>query len=152
SLKFGFAFERLQFNEIARTFQNGNYSFPSLQGFLLNQPSSLQLTLPLGVGPSQEEGLRQSIFGGYIQDDWHWKRNLTINIGLRYEMATIPTDALDRVQLVRDFYGGTAVPVTQLWESNPTSKNFEPRIGFAWDPFSNGKTAIRGGFSIFDAL
>jgi hypothetical protein len=152
SLKFGFAFERLQFNELARTFQNGNYSFPSLQGFLTNTPTSLQLTLPLNLGPSQEEGLRQSLFGGYFQDDWHVRHNLTLNLGLRYEMVTVPTDALNRAMLVQNFYGGTAVHVNQLFESNPTVKNFEPRVGFAWDPFGHGKTAVRGGFGIFDAL
>src|SRR5216117_2681387 len=36
--------------------------------------------------------------------------------------------------------------------SNPTLRNFEPRFGFAWDPSGNGKTAVRGGFAIFDVL
>src|SRR6202011_1277261 len=39
-----------------------------------------------------------------------------------------------------------------LYFSNPTLHNFEPRIGFSWDPFKNGKSAVRGGFGMFDVL
>jgi hypothetical protein len=44
------------------------------------------------------------------------------------------------------------VHVGSFIKNNPTTKNFEPRIGFSWDPFKNGKTAVRAGFGIFDAL
>jgi hypothetical protein len=53
---------------------------------------------------------------------------------------------------LRSIYGPSTDLVNYFYTRNPTTKNFEPRVGFAWDPFHNGKTAVRGSFGIFDVL
>lgn len=149
SMKFGFAFENMEYNLQTFTRSNGFFNFPSLEGFLLNEPKSVSLLDP---AISQEAGNRQKLFGAYLQDDWRARSNLTLNLGVRYEPVTNPTESHDRFQLINDFYAGSAVPVGKLFATNPSLRNFEPRVGFSWDPFHNGKTAIRGGFGIFDVL
>src|SRR6185437_8964220 len=78
--------------------------------------------------------------------------NLTLNIGLRYEMATLPTEDNGKLSILRNISDPQPHLGEPFFLDNPTTKNFEPRVGFAWDPLSNGKTAVRGGFGIFDVL
>ena len=86
AIKFGFSFERDQQNTHYLNRIDGEFTFGSMYAFLTNQPVTF-LGSPSGA---TFEGLRQSIVGGYFQDDWKIRHNLTLNLGLRYEMATVP--------------------------------------------------------------
>jgi hypothetical protein len=148
SIKFGFAFERIQYNVEAKIRENGQFSFPSLQNFLLNEPTNVQLLSPFF--PVEEVAARQNLIGMYLQDSWRATHSLTLNLGLRYEFTSLPVDANNAFGVLPDLYTSTNTPVEHLWSKNPTLRNFEPRVGFSWDPFRDGKTALRGAFGIFD--
>jgi hypothetical protein len=148
SIKFGFATEYMQSNNIFHFFDNGNFSFGSLLNFLTNVPQSFNGNLPSSDSP---RNLRETLYAGYIQDDWHARPNLTFNLGLRYEMATVPTETHGKLATLRSMTD-TVSHLGNPYFNNPTLKNFEPRIGLAWDPFGTGKTSIRSGFALFDVL
>ena len=158
AIKFGFAFERMLSQATALTDPNGIWFFGDLPSFLTNAPTKFQGGIASSLTPRD---IRQNIIGGYVQDDWRAKPNLTLNLGLRYEMATVPTELHGKFVNLRQL--SDALPVCGVMVtgqcsgtgdlfSNPTLHNFEPRIGFAWDPFRNGKMAVRGGAGLFDVL
>jgi hypothetical protein len=146
SIKFGVSLERDLDNVLQYSTVGGQFHFGSLQGFLQNQPSSLSATLPQTVTPRH---YAQDIVGTYVQDDIRWRPNLTFNVGVRYEMSTVPTEANNKLSDMRN-PTDTAPHLGNPLFYNPTYRNFEPRVGFSWDPFREGKTSIRGGFGLFD--
>ena len=96
-------------------------------------------------------------WSGYMQDSWRWKSNLTLRGGLKWEYySPVKEDAnLAFLPVVnnRSFSEVLADPnatITfvngQMWK--PDRGNFGPTVGFNWDPFNDGKTSVRGGYSL----
>ena len=149
TIKFGVGVERDQLNETTATADYlGTFKFASMAAFLTNNPKSVVGSVPGLVSPRY---MRISIVGAYIQDDWRIRPRLTLNMGLRYEMSTVPTETKGKLTNLPTLDAGTP-NLGDPYFSNPTLNNFEPRVGFAWDPFGGGKTAVRGGFGMFDVL
>ncbi len=97
---------------------------------------------------------RQNWVNPYFQDDWKISKRLTLNLGVRYEWASNPTTVGDPVfVLPNGLAPGTSetsfVAAQHPFASNPNAKNIDPRIGLAWDPFGDHKTAILAGFGMF---
>jgi hypothetical protein len=106
---------------------------------------------------SDERGFRERDISGFFQDQWKVKSNFTLNYGLRYEWDGVPWVIRDQLTSATPeaLAGPAPINFVQVTRggSNPLYANdtrgFEPRIGFAWDPWKDGKTSIRGGFGYF---
>ena len=168
SLKFGVEVIR-NHTDLVNGNGNGSAGFGAIANWLQNEPFTVrEPTVPPFTAGNTKHYNRETIFGVYVQDDWKMKSNLTVNVGLRYEMATIPNEINGKFILLPTLWSdpgncsedinGLPIAATcsglanKVFDSNPTLHNFEPRVGFSWDPFKTGKTTIRAGFGMFDVL
>jgi Carboxypeptidase regulatory-like domain len=145
----------------------------AIADFLLGYFSGASVFQPAGFGVEGKVGNpRQFNFwylAPYIQDDWKVNRRLTLNLGLRYDYRTIPYESNDRMgwrdlsnprggllvadeNLVRTGIVGDQSYYRFAGRHNPADASkrvFAPRFGFAFRPFSDDKTVVRGGYGVF---
>lgn len=144
SLKFGGMARRYQLNANSPLISDGAYLFGGgVAGFLQGG----NLLLAPQPGTDFYRNIRQWLFGFFVQDDWKVNRKLTLNLGLRYEPISTPTEANGKDVNFRTFTDQNSSPAPYI--ENPSYKNFGPRVGFAYDPTGDGRWAIRGGFGVF---
>lgn len=165
--KFGAGLSFYQTNILYDFFGDGSFSFVgpyadggigtgnSFADFLLGIPQSLF------EGPNAANNLRSKSPYAFFQDEWRVRSNFTLTLGLRYEYSQPKLDTEGRTFSIIPGDQSTRFPNAPLGlvfpgdagaprGSNFSDKdNFAPRIGFAWDPWKDGKTSVRGGVGIF---
>jgi hypothetical protein len=142
SLKFGGEFRQALNNIFRRS--SGSFNFSSVAAFLGGAANSFSVTLG-----NQSSSVAQGALGFFAQDNWKLRPGLTLELGLRYEWNITPTERYDRfvvfdpesVSLLR-----VGTDIDEIYHQN--NKNFQPRLGFAWDPLNDGKTVVRGAYAI----
>jgi hypothetical protein len=144
-------FQRLQDNEDTASRHLGQATFTSLTTFLQGTVSTFQ------VVPSPNELGWRSLFGAwYAEDVIKLRHNLTIRAGIRHEFTTGWNEELGRA--ANYLVGSSGVLLTNpqvgnsVFSQNNAKLLFSPRIGVAWDPFGNGRTAVRAGFGTYYSL
>jgi hypothetical protein len=132
--------------EIRRAYNNnisenvGSFNFTTFANFLADKSNAF--TDLIGSG---NDKILQPSYDVFAQDSFKWKSNFTINIGLRYAWNSSPSESLGHFTNF-DPTTGTLISSPQPYHTN--NKNFQPRIGFAWDPFKDGKTSVRAAYAI----
>ncbi|MEO8725314.1 MAG: carboxypeptidase regulatory-like domain-containing protein [Acidobacteriaceae bacterium] len=118
---------------------NGFLSFTNFTNFAIGNITGFQQTVP---GPNR---VAVNSLGVFVQDSYKVTRRLLLELGLRYDWNATPTEARDR------FVNFLATSDSLQQVSQPyqqSARNFQPRVGFAYDLLGNGNTVIRGAYAI----
>ncbi|MBI4443796.1 MAG: TonB-dependent receptor [Acidobacteria bacterium] len=147
ALKFGAEVHRYWWDIFSSAGRSGWWTFNGLRDFLEGGTSTtLQITLP---DSDNHKAFRQTLAGFYVQDSYRATGRLQLNLGLRYEFATVFQDTQGRTAFLPDHVHDTEVQVGSLLQNNPSLLNFSPRLAFTWSPWNHRNTVLSGGFGIY---
>ena len=163
TMKFGGSFSAYQDNQVFNFEINGQF-FYSNAGAAGDPFANFLVGLPdiFTQGPAAPSNIRTKATYVFAQDEWHLASNLTLTYGLRYEYSTPKSDTKGRTySIIPGSPQSTVFPGAPLGlvfpgdpgapsgANFPDKTNFAPRFGFAWQPFHDGKTSVRGGWGMF---
>jgi hypothetical protein len=124
----------------------GTFTFPSVAAFLADQATGFTAT-----SSNRSNRSYMNALGFFITDSWKATRTLTLNLGIRYDWYGTPYEAENRYVVFNptsdtlQYVGKNGGPSKPY---NQSAKNFEPRVGFAYDPFGKGRFLIRGAYGL----
>jgi Carboxypeptidase regulatory-like domain len=143
-LKAGGLVERYRDFMTNPTFSLGIYTFANVRAFLENRPARF-------VGLPPQGDIRRdwpwTLFGFYTQDSFTLNSRMTLNIGVRDELTTMPIDTGGRDSTL--VTPSDAAPAVGRLFRNPPRSNLAPRAGMAWDVSGDGSTSVRGGYGVY---
>jgi outer membrane receptor protein involved in Fe transport len=145
SVKAGFSLTRYMNDQDSSFDLGGVYNFTSLENFVKNVPGTYE---GQALGSTTARRWRQNLVGLYAQDDWAATRNLTLNLGVRYEFITTPHELDGREASMPDLQAAATTPGGPIFK-NPSLGNVAPRGGFAWNITGDGKNVVHGGAGFF---
>jgi hypothetical protein len=143
-IKFGYEFRRSSISQIFNRGFRGTLGFKLFSDFLSGVPTN---------GGSQRQGNTdrntfENSHAGYVQDSYHWRKNVVLNLGLRYDYYGLIQEKHGNFTNIDPTTGATIL-VGQGRLYQPDYRNWAPRVSAAWDVTGRGKTVLRAGYGIF---
>jgi hypothetical protein len=151
TLKFGGEYAHIEADSYIPDYGRGRVNFSSLQNFFAGVPKAGGGKAGNVLVGDPTRKMTFSNVAGFVQDDWRLTPKFTLNLGMRYEYKS-PIKAANNLWANFDPSSPTGLVqqgqpgVNSMWKADP--KDLSPRVGFAYDVSGNGKTVVRGGFSI----
>lgn len=121
----------------------GTFRFTTDRPFDPNDLSTYPDRYTVNTGDSVADR-DMNLYSGFVQDNWRLRPNFTLNLGLRYDYE----DLADHLRFTSQegLFDNARLGLPADTNYRPDKNNFAPRVGFAWDPWRDDKTVIRGGF------